>query len=66
MNRRNRLAALEEATRPTGMALHLPCSGDDHAAEWRRLLATGQQIGVVHYKGLDDEAIAAFKAAKPQ
>jgi hypothetical protein len=60
------LAALEEATQPTGTALHLPRSGDDHAAEWQRLLATGQKIAVVHYRGLDDAAVDAFYAAKPQ
>jgi hypothetical protein len=66
MNKRTRISVLEEAKQPKGMALHLPCSGDDHAAEWKRLLATGQKIGIVHYRGLDDDAVAAFHAAKPQ
>jgi hypothetical protein len=66
MNRRGRLAALEKATKPTGMVLHLPGAEDDHAAAWERLLATGRRIGVVHYRGLDDAAVAAFHAAKPQ
>lgn len=65
MSRRGRITALENPTGAGELYLHLPSSGDDHAAVWAKAAALGQRVGVVHYRGLDDAAVAEFMAAKP-
>jgi hypothetical protein len=57
-----RLSALE--AEDGDLVLHYPEDGDDHTAAWRKLL--GKKVGIVIFPGLNDEAAAAFTAAKTE
>lgn len=61
----HRLRELEKAAGAGELQLHFPQDGDDHAAEWARLRATGRRVGVVVFRGLNAEAAEAFEAAEP-
>lgn len=64
MRRAERLAALERIGAEHELVTWMPRDDHDHAAEWQRM--QGKRIGIVRFPGLNDEAVAAFHAAKPE
>jgi hypothetical protein len=62
MSIKSRIAALEGSA-SSNVYLHFPEDGHDHAAEWAKARAAGGTVHVVRFKGLNDEAVAAFGAA---
>ena len=65
MNRQSRLAALEQSS-TGGVYLHLPKSGDDHAAIWAAAPWGRKVLRIVRFPGFNGGAVDAFKAAKPE